>query len=275
MRIFSTLVVSSSLFLLIGCTYHDRESEYGYRSATPSGQVISSRPYGTTSSTTVGSTSEAGSPPVYSTNPVNTAGSAITQAATEADRALAGRVRQALNTSTLAHLSPNVNVYTQKGVVTLSGTVPTDQDRRILESMVRGTSGVSSINSQLEVQTATVYGSGSGAIAPTGRNDQPARAYEGQAPVPAAAPSATTGDIFNLHVQGLNETDRSLAQRILEGLQTDPALASLLPTVNINVANGRVVLHGAVNNEQQRQTISSVVRRAAGNNVVEDQLEVR
>ncbi len=83
-----------------------------------------------------------------------------------------------------------------------------------------------------------------------------------------------TGDIFNLHVQGLNNTDRNLAQQILQGLNTDTALASLLPTVNINVSGGRVILQGRVQSQEQKQAIGMVVQRAAGSSNVENQLEV-
>jgi osmotically-inducible protein OsmY len=82
------------------------------------------------------------------------------------------------------------------------------------------------------------------------------------------------GDIFNLHVQGLNDTDRALAQRILDSLQTDTALAAMLPSVNILVSGGRVVLQGQVQTGQQKQTIDSVVRQAAGPSPVEDQLQM-
>ena len=94
------------------------------------------------------------------------------------------------------------------------------------------------------------------ALSPTGRT----------APVP--------GDIFNLHVQGLSATDRTLAQHILDGLKTDTVLGSLLPSVNINVGDGKVTLQGTVQNDQQKQAIVSAVRRAAGIDSVEDQLQV-
>jgi osmotically-inducible protein OsmY len=66
-----------------------------------------------------------------------------------------------------------------------------------------------------------------------------------------------------------------LAQRILQGLRTDSRLGSLLPTVDINVAQGRVILQGVVQNEQQRAAIESVVRQATGGSNVEDQLQVQ
>jgi osmotically-inducible protein OsmY len=77
-----------------------------------------------------------------------------------------------------------------------------------------------------------------------------------------------------LHVQGLNDTDRTLAQRVLEGLQTDTTLANVMPSVNINIINGRVVLQGTVQNERQRRAIVEAVQRAAGVQNVEDQLTV-
>jgi osmotically-inducible protein OsmY len=86
--------------------------------------------------------------------------------------------------------------------------------------------------------------------------------------------SHDAGEIFSLHVQGLTESDRTLAQRILQGLRTDTALTSLLPVVDIHVADGRVNLRGTVQGEEQRRTIVSAVRRAAGADNVVDEIRV-
>jgi len=95
---------------------------------------------------------------------------------------------------------------------------------------------------------------------PISQQQQPQYAVQQQPPQPQpygttgnASPTLATGDVFNLHVQGLNDTDRNLAQNILQGLRTDSLLHSLLPTVNINVSGGRVILQGTVQSEQQRR----------------------
>jgi osmotically-inducible protein OsmY len=180
--------------------------------------------------------------------------------AAEADRALADLVRAQFNRyGDLGRLAPNVQVTTRNGMVTLTGDVPSDQDRRMVIAMVESTPGVVTLNDQLHV---TVPGD-IRPVVPTGRIDTQ-RFYPGDA-----------GEVFNLHVQGLSETDRTLAQRVLDGLRTDSVVTSMLPVVNLHVSDGRVVLRGSVLNDEQRRSIVSAVQRAAGVNNVYDELQVR
>jgi hyperosmotically inducible periplasmic protein len=163
------------------------------------------------------------------------------------DSSLASRVREALrNQPTLANVTPNVQVTENNGTVTLTGSVPTEEDRNLIESVIKNTVGVTAINDGLTIAPSA-----------TGR----------RATVP--------GDIFNLHVQGLSAPDRTLAQRILDGLRTDSMLGNLLPSVDIQVAGGKVTLQGTVQTEQQKQAILSAVQRAAGVDNVQDELQVQ
>ncbi len=215
----------------------------------------------------------ASQPPAYGTSP---ASNAATTPALSNDTQLANAIHQQLqNDSSVASFASNIRVSAQQGTVMLSGYVPSDQARQQVDSIVRNVNGVTTVMDQLQVNP------------PTGRSEQVNRNYSASQPqnntaptVPSPAPAspqagAATGDIFSLHVQGLNETDRSLAERILQGLRTDTTLESMMPRVNINVSGGRVVLQGNVENQQQRQSIVSVVQRAAGSNNVEDQLQVQ
>jgi osmotically-inducible protein OsmY len=164
-----------------------------------------------------------------------------------ADLALTDSVRQQFNRyPSLSPVLPNVQVRANNGMVTLSGNVPTEQDRILLSQAVRETPGVLGINDNILV-----------APLPTGR-----------------ATAATPGEIFSLHVQGLTQTDRALAQQILEGLRTDTTLATLLPKVDINVSGGKVTLNGNVQSTQQKRTIATVIERAAGAENVDNNLEV-
>ena len=194
--------------------------------------------------------------PTYPAPIVGQGAGAAAQVRANADAALATAVRQAFGRySNLSAIAPNIQVSAQNGTVTLTGNVPTEQDRNFIENVVRSTPGVVGINDELQVPAPPVM------TQPTGRTDQ---GY-----------NTGTGDIFNLHVQGLNPTDRTVAQNILQGLQTDQALNSLLPKVDINVANGRVILQGMVQNQQQKNTIASAVERAAGAGNVDNRLQVQ
>jgi osmotically-inducible protein OsmY len=180
---------------------------------------------------------------------------------TDADRALIGTLRNELNENrTVASAARNLYLDSRNGTVTLTGTVPTEQDRQFIDNVVRNTAGVYEVNDQIQVTGQ-----------PTGANDS--RVYS-STPQAFANP-ASAGTIFNLHVQGLDEPDRSTAQRILQELRTDTILPTLLPTVNITVSGGRVILDGNVQNEPQRRAIETAVQRAVGGNNVTDRLVIR
>jgi len=184
---------------------------------------------------------------------------ATTQVLADTDRALVSTVRQALNNNpTVAPVSQAVYVSARNGTVTLTGTVLTEQDRQFIDNVVRNTSGVYSVNDQLQVPAQ-----------PTGAADT--RVYS-TAPVVANMPAP--GSIFNLHVQGLDEPDRSVAQRILQELRTDTLLPTLLPLVNITVAEGRVTLDGNVQSEHQRRAIEAAIKRSTGVTSINNQLQV-
>jgi len=186
----------------------------------------------------------------------------------ESDRTLCYQVRQNLaNDPNIGPIAHDIDVTCHNGIATLSGTVPHDEDRLQLVAAARHTPGVVSVHDQL--QLSTVSSTGGAYYAPptptsTSRYEEGNRIYGGN-----------IGDVFSLHVMGLNDTDRSLAQQILEGLRTDSALPALLPVVNIDVSNGRVILRGTVQSGQQRRAIVSAVQRAAGANNVTDQLQVQ
>jgi osmotically-inducible protein OsmY len=172
----------------------------------------------------------------------------------QSDRALATRVRQALlDKPIVAPYVPNLEISVDSGIVTLSGSVASEADRQFIESTVKNTTGVAGVIDRIQAP-----------LQPTGRSDQSARTY-----------SADAGEIFSLHVQALNETDRSVAQRILQGLRTDTALTALLPVVNINVADGKMTLRGTVQTDEQKRAVVSAVQRAAGDGSVFDELQVQ
>jgi len=80
--------------------------------------------------------------------------------------------------------------------------------------------------------------------------------------------------MFNLHVRGLNDADRDVAQRIIQGLRTDSAVVPMMSKVNITVEGGQVMLRGTVQSEQQRQQIITSVSQAAGTSVNADELQI-
>jgi osmotically-inducible protein OsmY len=171
----------------------------------------------------------------------------------QSDQTLANQLQQTLATHpTLAGFANNVRVAVQNGRVTLSGNVPSEQDRQMITEAVRNTPGVVSISDQMQIATL-----------PTGRVSQGVRVYP-----------STGAEMINLHVQGLSETDRSLAQRMLEGLRTDATFAPPTQPIDITIANGQITLQGAVQSSEQKRDIAAAVQRAAGAGTVFDDLQV-
>src|SRR5215471_706373 len=69
-----------------------------------------------------------------------------------ANRALETTVRAEINRyGDLAAATPDVRIHALNGVVTLSGSVPSDRERQMLDDVVRNTSGVVAVNDQLQV----------------------------------------------------------------------------------------------------------------------------
>src|SRR3954468_5008378 len=247
MKITSAIAIIPIVLIAAGCTYEERHP--GYTSSSTYGQtVISSPPYATNSySATAGSSTYDSS---YSTG----AAAATVQALSESDQNLAAQVRSTLNNdTTVSRYAENVGVNAQSGAVTLTGSVPNERVRQNIDSIVREISGVTTVYDQMRILPQA-----------TSSSSVNSRVYSESAPVPY---NEAAGNIFSLHVQGLNEPDRSMAQRILQELRTDTILQTLLPSVNITVSGGQVVLQGRVQSEQQKRSIYSAVQRATGGNV--------
>ena len=127
-------------------------------------------------------------PGVLGVNDQMQVSAAPSAAYSQSDQALANQLEQALyNTPTVAPFAPNIRINVQNGKVILTGNVPSEQDRQSVDNVVRNTPGVVSVVDQLGISTV-----------PTGRVAETSRVYRPDA-----------GQMFNLHVQGLTETDRA------------------------------------------------------------------
>ncbi len=275
MRIFRTLAYFSPFLLLAGCTgYNGTQPSYG-GSSTSGGQVISAP------------RTDAGGA-VYSGSPSSVA----------ADANRAADIRRAISQDqTLRNTASQVQVTSQNGAITLSGSVPDQSTRDDLIALVRRTPGVARINDQTSVgSTSSTYQSQSTSTyqpqsapqtqtqgariysSPGGTSTTPSTPSGGSATTESGSTTGSaagaSGQIFSMQVDNLTDTDRNLAQQILQGLRTDTSLSNLMPKVNINVSEGRVVLEGHVQNDQQRRTIENIVRRAAANANVENRLQI-
>lgn len=260
MTITRILAFSAPALLAVACSTYSTQRPYG--STAGANDVISSQPYGGTSSASAPSSSA--SAPYTS------------------DESLARAIRAAWNQDPgLRNIVPQVQVSANNGVITLNGAVPSAEVRNSLVSLARNTPGVLGVTDQLNLtstaQTAPVYPPPSQVYTPPPQvTSIPAAGGSSgreQSQVLTGS-SAVSGQVFSMRVDTLTETDRNLAQRVLQGLQTDTALAQMLPHVVIDVSQGRILLQGTVQSEAQRQSIADAVRRAAGGQNVENQLQV-
>jgi osmotically-inducible protein OsmY len=241
MKIALFLVLVSGLALVAGCST-DRQAAY---TTTPvyGGEVISSGPYGATMVVP-------GAP----------------KSQIEADRELENNLRGQLNRyGDLATTTPDVHIYSQSGTVTLTGNVPSQRERDMIESLVRNQAGVVAVNDQLQV-----------GYTPTGVLNAPARVYTTPPDyVVGTAPAIVYSGNLNLTIQASTVADRNLGQRIVDRLRSDTSLAPLASNISISVSDGRVYLRGTVDTEAEHLAIVSVVQHTYGVTAVYDQLTVR
>ena len=241
MRIISFLSIASALALVTGCDTY-RQPAYT-SSPVYGGEVVSSGPYGAT---------------------MVVPGMPKTQI--DADRDLENNLRTQLNRyGDLATTTPDVHIYSQSGTVTLTGTVPSQRERDMIESLVRNQSGVVAVNDQLQV-----------GYPPTGVVNAPVRVYTTPPDyVVGTAPAIVYSGNLNLTVQAATVADRNLGQRLVDRLRSDPTLTPLSSNISISVNDGRVYLRGTVDTEEQHLSIVSVVQHTYGVTAVYDQLTVR
>jgi len=170
-----------SLLLAAGCAhkaqYSSNDKTYMY-------------PYGGTTtyenSSTTYNNSKAYSPGYSSSSTVNqTYSPSYSQNSTSVrttgnDQVLITNIRQSLNNNpNLAEVLPNIQVSAQNGTIILNGTVPSEQQKQAVETMVKSTSGVLNVNNQLQVN-----------LSPTASKsfDKSSRTYSGGA-------AAASGDV--------------------------------------------------------------------------------
>jgi hypothetical protein len=93
---------------------------------------------------------------------------AADQAKTEADRTLNQNIRHALKAdSALGMSAKNVHFNTDNGKVTLSGTVPTEKHKKVIEVKVEKMTGVKDVDNQLQTAPATSTSSAAGSMGAT------------------------------------------------------------------------------------------------------------
>src|SRR5258708_691042 len=137
MKIANRLIVASSLLLAAGCAHHDRQANTGY-SSTTYGAVGSSGTGAYSSNDRTGRYSSPSDTTTDTSRSFNSQSQTSTSVGgkVEGDASLTTQVQQSLkNDSSLASISSGIMVNAQNGTVTLTGNVPSEQDKQKIESM--------------------------------------------------------------------------------------------------------------------------------------------
>jgi osmotically-inducible protein OsmY len=160
----------------------------------------------------------------------------------------------------------NIDVTTNGGVVTLRGTVDTEQARQQAVALARGTEGVKRVDDRLVVRTAGE----STSVATTGATGS---ATSGAADVPkyASATDASTAADSGTAASAARPSGW-LTTRIQAKYFGDPTVKAR--KIDVTSHHGIVTLSGAVESNEEREQAVRLARETEGVRRVEDQLRV-
>jgi osmotically-inducible protein OsmY len=219
---------------------------------------------------------------------------------TAADSALVSEVRAAINNDPmLTSIAPSIQVIANNGTVTLIGNVSNEDQKLRVDYLAKGTSGVVTVNNQLQVpprpsgrssQSSLYYNSPRQlqSSASASDSDQPSRRlYTNGSPVRndlsptserpvsrlySQAPSG--GESFNLRVQGSSDADQKLADQVRQALRAETSLSGAFSRLTISLDNGKATLHGLVKSEDDKQRVETAVQKITGVTSVQNDLRV-
>ena len=303
MKITTQVSVLIGLVLAAGCARHEREAQYQPNYSAPTyGSAGSSTYTGTQSPQDQQNQSYQQQNQSYQ-QPGTTSGGV-----SQSDQHLISRVQRAINNdSSLVPLSSSVQITAQAGTVTLSGSVPTEQDKQKIEAAARSAGSGININNQLQVSnqsasptagdqssvTPSSTGQSQSGLSPT--SDQKSSRIYAQGQIDAAAaqnatssvsPSAQSAasdisqsassdlDKFSQNIKGANESDRSLAKQMRQDLKNDSSISGMMENVKIDISDGKATLTGNVNSEDEKSKLESAVTKVSGVTSVDNQLKV-
>ena len=291
MNITQRLTIISLLSLAAGCVHHERQTarydenlnsrHYGTLRANSGSSVTSSA----TQTTPAPSTSTA-IPSTPQNIPANTA-IGEQSGLSEADQQLISKVQRTMNNDTsLVPLASNIQITAKNGSVTLSGTVPTDQDKQRLEMAAKSTPEVVSVNNQIQVSSQSSPGrpeSSSVTPSSTGQN-QPltptsqsttSRIYtESQRTSPLPTTDSPQADSFSQKIQGITQRDQDLANQVSQQLKADNSMPGMMENVRIDISDGKATLRGHVSSEDEKSKVEDAVKQVSGVTSVDNQIQV-
>jgi len=202
MKISSKLSIVASVLLTAGCAHQERQAPYSEGNPSSS----------------------------YVATPTTSGSASTSQFQGTSDQTLVRQVQDSLNkNSTLATIAPRIEVTAQNGTVTLSGSVPSDQDKQRIETMVKSTAGVVSVNNQLQVS-----------LQPTSeRPGQQSKLYqESTGTAPSGQASLSTEPAKDAATENFKSQLSSTDQSTVQPGTTDIGANSSLSSPNQNSTSG-------------------------------------
>ena len=295
MNITQKLTIVSLLLLAAGCAHRERQTarydenlNSRHYAAVPANSG-SSATSSATDSTAPSSASQAtpATSAQTSQNPPSNTATGEQNGLSESDRQLVSKVQRTMNNDTsLVPLASNIQITAQNGTVTLSGTVPTEQDKQKLEMAAKSAPDVVSVNNQIQVSSQSAPApSESSSVTPssTGQN-QPlsptsqstsSRIYtESQRTSPLPTTDSSQPDSFSQKIQGITQSDRELVNQISQQLKADSSMPGMMENVRIDISDGKATLRGHVSSQDEKSKIEDAVKQVSGVNSVDNQIQV-
>jgi len=184
------------------------------------------------------------------------------QYATEEDRQLGQKIRDALRGGWFSQGYDGIILIIRDRNVTLRGSIENPSDKQKLEDKVRNVQGVRSVNSQLALksrETSDAY-SGSPTYNSNYSNENSYNTRDAQ--------DGSANDQF------LTDEDRRLGKKIRDDLKGG-WFSRGYENVSFNIKNGNVILMGFVESASDRTKVEDKIRNISGVKSVMNQLSVR
>ncbi len=234
-------------------------------------------------------------------NPPATSPLVTAQTLTPADSSVVDELKNGLKRNGLPTPDADVHIYAQDGTVFLKGSVPTKDEKQMIDAIARETSGLANFNDELTVEppelastTSPLYFTAPDVptnappptppavtqplpLTPTGRAES--RVYPATPDTTQAAqPPMQYGDApggVTVNVVGATPADQPICRDLVHELRRDRALAIILPSIHIRVEQGLIRLQGSVRNEHEHSLIKSAVVKVRGGQSIDDEITVQ
>jgi hypothetical protein len=86
--------------------------------------------------------------------------------------------------------------------------------------------------------------------------------------------SSASADVFAVSVRGASETDRLVAEKIIEELRGDSGLSGIVAPIRINIEDRTATLMGTVKTEGEKERIVADIRKVAATLQIQNNLKV-